>query len=446
MRFLSLALMLVFSQSILAQQKTKKVKTELTDNIYEVYYVLKKDGITKHGTYEKYKQPCQGCKRNSLVKGKYILGKKVGFWYSIPEIYKAYYDSEGKLKWKVFTNPFSKHQITQDYKGIWKVKVTQGRKITYFDSLRQKEEFISKDVKWNGLLQNKKREGLWSFDYNNYSYTYLNYKVGKLQGLSIAYFRNKDTMAKAYYNLGKLIWRINFYQNGDTMSHYRIEKGITKYHKFFKEGKIHQTIIAKNKSIVSANTFEFDGTPIKELSITNGSGVLQISRLSDTTIRPFKAIKFKDGCAIAYKELNVTESKKSPDEKTDYNKSLMYKPRKYCFEYHMLLNDSIHHTLENRYFGGEQGIHDFFVKYYNMPPSAQELGVSGVLMLEFSVGSSGEPGDFQFMHIPLRYGLEDEFLRILKTSAGNWMPSYYHGLPQTTFWRFPLEVDNDSGF
>lgn len=87
-RFILISALLLFVAHITLSQSVKKIK--LKDDktgINEEFFVLKHDGQTKHGDYQR------SIGKNLVVTGGYKMGKPVGIW--------LYYDYSGKVAQKV---------------------------------------------------------------------------------------------------------------------------------------------------------------------------------------------------------------------------------------------------------------------------------------------------------------------------------------------------------
>ena len=105
--------------------------------------------------------------------------------------------------------------------------------------------------------------------------------------------------------------------------------------------------------------------------------------------------------------------------------------------------------VEGTFTGGEDKLREFVNSYYKMPRVASELGISGMIFIQFVVEKNGKitnieaiaPKDRQ-----LGYGLEEECKRVIELTSGNWKPASRAGKPVRSYWRFPFEVDNASGF
>lgn len=104
---------------------------------------------------------------------------------------------------------------------------------------------------------------------------------------------------------------------------------------------------------------------------------------------------------------------------------------------------------EGQYKGGEDKLREFVTTYYKMPKVAQELGISGVIFIQFVVERNGSITNIRAIapkQRQLGYGLEEECMRVIKLTSGSWKAASRGGKPVRSYWRFPFEVDNSSGF
>jgi hypothetical protein len=98
--------------------------------------------------------------------------------------------------------------------------------------------------------------------------------------------------------------------------------------------------------------------------------------------------------------------------------------------------------------GGEDSLQRFMASNFVMPLNAVELGISGMIFIQFVIEKDGSitniksisPRDRQ-----LGYGLEAECIRVIKLTSGQWFPATRAGAPVRSYWRFPFEVNN-AGF
>ena len=97
---------------------------------------------------------------------------------------------------------------------------------------------------------------------------------------------------------------------------------------------------------------------------------------------------------------------------------------------------------------GEDSFTNFVSSNFIMPISAIEKGVSGIVLIEFVVELDGTLTGFKPLGNAIErlgYGLEEEFIRVLKLTSGDWTSAVKDGKPVKSFYRLPFEVDN-SGF
>lgn len=104
--------------------------------------------------------------------------------------------------------------------------------------------------------------------------------------------------------------------------------------------------------------------------------------------------------------------------------------------------------VEGTFPGGEDKLTQFVQNFYKMPAAAQELGISGIIFIQFVVERDGSISNIKAIAPKARqlgYGLEKECMRVIKLTSGKWKPAERAGKKVRSYWRFPFEIDN-SGF
>ena len=104
--------------------------------------------------------------------------------------------------------------------------------------------------------------------------------------------------------------------------------------------------------------------------------------------------------------------------------------------------------VEGTFPGGEEKLTQFVQNFFKMPSAAQELGISGIVFIQFVVERDGTISNIKAIAPPERqlgYGLEKECMRVIQLTSGKWKPAERAGKKVRSYWRFPFEIDN-SGF
>jgi protein TonB len=105
--------------------------------------------------------------------------------------------------------------------------------------------------------------------------------------------------------------------------------------------------------------------------------------------------------------------------------------------------------VEGTYPGGEEKLGEFVRTYYKMPRVSQELGINGVIHIQFVVEKDGTISGITAIapkERQLGYGLEEECMRVIQLTSGKWKPASRAGKAVRSYWRYPFEIDNSSGF
>lgn len=86
---------------------------------------------------------------------------------------------------------------------------------------------------------------------------------------------------------------------------------------------------------------------------------------------------------------------------------------------------------------GKDSLERLVAKSVKYPDTAIVNGISGTVKVEFTVERDGTLSDFKIIGEKLGSGLEEEALRVVKLTSGNWTPAFIgdqkvrakHGMP-----------------
>jgi|GEM_PF-1995506 len=98
---------------------------------------------------------------------------------------------------------------------------------------------------------------------------------------------------------------------------------------------------------------------------------------------------------------------------------------------------------------GTNGIHQLIIQNFKMPKAAQEMGISGNVLIQFVVEIDGTISDVKIVaskEKQLGYKIEEECIRVIKLTDGKWKPAIKDGIKVRSYWRFPFEIENSEGF
>lgn len=100
--------------------------------------------------------------------------------------------------------------------------------------------------------------------------------------------------------------------------------------------------------------------------------------------------------------------------------------------------------VEGSYIDGEEELSKFVRDRFKMPEKAEQMSVSGMVFIQFIAETDGTINDIIVIapkERQLGYGLEEECMRVIKLTSGNWNPATRAGKPVRSYWRFPFEVE-----
>lgn len=88
--------------------------------------------------------------------------------------------------------------------------------------------------------------------------------------------------------------------------------------------------------------------------------------------------------------------------------------------------------------GGDEGFTRYLSSNIVYPKVAQEVGVEGRVIVSFIVNEDGTLSGVETVGRKIGYGLEEEALRIVKTTSGDWNPAKTRGKPVKMRFRVPV--------
>ncbi len=88
--------------------------------------------------------------------------------------------------------------------------------------------------------------------------------------------------------------------------------------------------------------------------------------------------------------------------------------------------------------GGEHALMMYLAKNTRYPEIAIAEGIEGIVMLEFVVRVDGSVADLKVISKLLGYGLEEEAIRVIKSTKGKWTPATQKGEAVNVRLRQPL--------
>lgn len=87
--------------------------------------------------------------------------------------------------------------------------------------------------------------------------------------------------------------------------------------------------------------------------------------------------------------------------------------------------------------GGEEALKKYLAENIEYPPMAEEMGIEGVVTVEFKVKADGSIGDAKIVRM-VDPDLEEEALRIVK-SMPRWNPASKDGEPTDAWFSLPIK-------
>jgi periplasmic protein TonB len=89
--------------------------------------------------------------------------------------------------------------------------------------------------------------------------------------------------------------------------------------------------------------------------------------------------------------------------------------------------------------GSDDALQRFIAENITYPPMALENDMQGTINLMFVVDKQGRVKDIQILGNKKGFGLEDEAIRVLKLTSGNWSPAKQRDKPVNMRFRIPVK-------
>lgn len=89
--------------------------------------------------------------------------------------------------------------------------------------------------------------------------------------------------------------------------------------------------------------------------------------------------------------------------------------------------------------GGESGLSNFIAQHYIYPREALTARISGSVIIDFAVDTSGFPVDFKVKRT-LGYGTDYEAIRVIKKIKA-WKPGLFRGVPVKVSYSLPIKLN-----
>lgn len=435
-------------------QKVKKKTEKQEDGTKLTYYVFKNPSALKHGSYTVSKN----IDRSTVIleKGEYNMGLKVGIWY--------YYNYNGMLK---------KEEMYETGKLKQSIESRTADTTTYFyqnDSLiysknmgfvyypvseknEQKIYFDDTSKHFRGLKINGLAEGKWYYRLVENTYYEIEYKSGKPIRNNFSLYESGDTFAK-FYSENQNNISVFRNQKGVIVTKRIENKGLHKFTTYYGNGAICQEGIMYIHKLISLATFDTTGKPMPYGQITNGAG--NYARIAIKNAKPIlvDSCNYKDSMLHGFRICLFDKTKTQGIYKNGERDSLedlegyMASPTLIVNSFNNIeFHNFFEHFVNSNITETASSLPQFISSFFKMPKIAQELGISGILLIRFEVDEFGNIDKIEPvapLEKRLGYGLEDDCIRVLKLTQGKWLPAIQFGIVAKSYHRMPIEIDNSS--
>lgn len=89
--------------------------------------------------------------------------------------------------------------------------------------------------------------------------------------------------------------------------------------------------------------------------------------------------------------------------------------------------------------GGDEGLQRFIAENITYPPMALENDMQGTINVMFVVDRSGKVKDIAILGSKKGFGLEEEAMRVIRLTSGQWKPAKQRDKPVSMRFRIPVK-------
>lgn len=90
--------------------------------------------------------------------------------------------------------------------------------------------------------------------------------------------------------------------------------------------------------------------------------------------------------------------------------------------------------------GGEIGFIKYVSTNFQYPQAAVDAEVGGMMFVEFVIDKNGNVSQIKFLNPPLGFGLEEEAIRVIKTTSGMWTPAEWRKQKVSMRFKAPINL------
>ena len=441
-------------------QKTKNVTKSVNKYTKESYTVVKEKGkpAYKDGMYKRYTSYL------TLEEGLYKQGIKVGKWvevniksstttesfYKRGKVDSAYVSSPEGIVGKKY-NIKGKLVSTYWYTGKRKVIKTKTPDGILYSALENHGYVLNEKVV-TGLIVDDKKEGEWIFKNADGTKAVINFAKGKMKGKQTSYHSNGNVSKQMFYNDsfqldGNLVV---YYANGDTLKsiNYAGGKPVGRSVAKYRSGQVFYEALYDEGRLSNYIEYNLSGKVNSKSQVIKGAGevfeyyfhkdklsVSQKSPVADGLLNG-DVIYFSADTVSSiqeYKNGNFVRFKKKKIESK--------KPKKIEREY-LVPSTAILDTIQMikaAYSSGEIGLQRHLAQNIRYPIPAMENDVQGKIFVSFVIDRLGNVTDVKTLGDEIGFGLEEESMRVIRTTSGQWRNACQYGFPVKMRFKIPLK-------
>ena len=89
--------------------------------------------------------------------------------------------------------------------------------------------------------------------------------------------------------------------------------------------------------------------------------------------------------------------------------------------------------------GGLEALYSYLAKHTVYPPLALENDIQGDVIVMFVVTKQGHVQNVEVVSKKFGFGLEEEAIRVIKSTSGMWTPAVQDGVPVNMRYRIPIK-------
>ncbi|MEN8731350.1 MAG: energy transducer TonB [Bacteroidia bacterium] len=312
-----------------------------------------------------------------------------------------------------------------------------GTIITSLGQNSTKSYDFSKHSYIDGKFKNGLAEGPWKYTFENLKCD-LFFKNGLKVGTQTSYYSSGEIMAVQNYNSEGFLhgYQYILFENGDTAFKENYNNGIPhgKWSSYHKSKNLKSKAFYANGKIIHFSEYK-DDSEVPFQTIDNGTGKVSIVDGDFKTVTSYYS-GVKHGKSSTYlnsKLIDSTNYFKGKNIETNDSGSSV---EPFTIESREL---STAWTRIAEFEKGDMGVQRHVAVNINYPIEALENDIDGIINCEFIIDTKGNISYCNPLGKKIGYGLEEESIRVVKSTSYQWTPASQDGFPIDFYMVIPVK-------